>query len=91
MVLSLLNNLNKSDREVKNGTWEREGNRGIEIAGKKIGIIGYGNNGSALAEILKGFNANIMAYDKYLKTYPYKKPVWKSSMNTLTFLAYIYH
>ncbi len=72
MLLSLLNNLNKSDLEVKNGKWDREDNRGIEIAGKTIGIIGYGNNGSAFAEILKGFKVEILAYDKYLKTYPYK-------------------
>lgn len=72
MLLSLLNNLNKSDLEVKHGKWEREENRGVEIAGKKIGIIGYGNNGSAFAEILKGFKVDILAYDKYLKTYPYK-------------------
>ncbi len=72
MILSLFNNLNKSDKEVRSGIWEREGNRGIELSGKTIGIIGFGNNGSAFAEVLKGFNVSILAFDKYLKKYPYK-------------------
>ena len=72
MILSLFNNLNIANQEVRSGIWNREKNRGIEISGKTIGIIGYGNNGSALANILKGFKVNILAYDKYLKTYNYK-------------------
>ena len=72
MLLSLFNNLNKSDKEVRKGIWERENNRGIELFGKTIGIIGFGNNGSALAEILSGFGVCILAYDKYLDNYPYK-------------------
>jgi D-3-phosphoglycerate dehydrogenase len=72
MLLSLFNNLNKADQEVRNGIWEREGNRGIELAGKTVAIIGYGNNGSAFAEVLKGFNMKILAYDKYLTDYPHK-------------------
>ena len=72
MLLSLFNNLNRADQEVRNGVWEREENRGIELAGKTIAIIGYGNNGSAFAEVLKGFNVKILAYDKYLKNYQYK-------------------
>jgi D-3-phosphoglycerate dehydrogenase len=72
MLLSLFNNLNKADQEVRNGVWEREDNRGIELAGKTVAIIGYGNNGSAFAQALKGFNINILAYDKYLTDYPYK-------------------
>ena len=72
MLLSLFNNLNKADQEVRNGIWEREGNRGIELAGKTVAIIGYGNNGSAFSQLLKGFNVSILAYDKYLKNYPYK-------------------
>ncbi len=72
MILSLFNNLNIANQEVRRGVWNREKNRGIEISGKTIGIIGYGNNGSALANILKGFRVNILAYDKYLKTYNYK-------------------
>ena len=72
MLLSLFNNLNKADQEVRNGVWEREDNRGIELTGKTVAIIGYGNNGSAFAQALKGFNINILAYDKYLTDYPYK-------------------
>ena len=78
MLLSLFNNLNKSDQEVRKGIWERENNRGIELSGKTIGIIGFGNNGSALAEILSGFGVCILAYDKYLDNYPYK-----SNMRTI--------
>ena len=72
MLLSLFNNLNNADQEVREGKWERERNRGIELAGKTVGIIGYGNNGSAFAEVLKGFNVKILAYDKYLTNYPQK-------------------
>jgi D-3-phosphoglycerate dehydrogenase len=72
MILSLFNNLNKSDKEVREGIWEREGNRGIELSGKTIGIIGFGNNGSAFAEILKGFNMKILSFDKYLSNYLYQ-------------------
>ena len=78
MLLSLFNNLNNADQEVREGKWERERNRGIELAGKTFGIIGYGNNGSAFAEILKGFNVKILAYDKYLTNYPQE-----SSMETI--------
>jgi len=72
MLLSLFNNLNKADKEVRNGIWEREKNRGIELSGKTVGIIGYGNNGSAFTEILKGFGVSILTYDKYLNDYPNK-------------------
>jgi len=72
MLLSLFNNLNKSDKEVRNGIWDREGNRGVELAGKTVGIIGFGNNGSAFAEVLSGFGVRILAYDKYLEKYKYQ-------------------
>jgi len=65
MLLSLLNNLNRADAEVRKGIWRREANRGIEIKGKTIGIIGYGNMGGAFAQRLKGFGCNVLAYDKY--------------------------
>ena len=55
MLLTLLNNLNRADKEVRQGKWNREKNRGIEIKDKTIGIIGYGNMGSAFAQRLKGF------------------------------------
>lgn len=69
MLLSLFNNLNRANFEVKNGIWRREENRGIEIKGKTVGIIGYGNMGSAFAQRLKGFDAKVISYDKYKKNY----------------------
>jgi D-3-phosphoglycerate dehydrogenase len=65
MLLTLCNNLCRANYEAKQGIWNREKNRGIEIAGKTVGIIGYGFMGAALAERLKGFRCNIIAYDKY--------------------------
>lgn len=64
MLLSLLNKLNKADKEVRSGIWDREGNRGIEIEGKTVGIIGYGNMGKAFAKKLKGFDVDeVICYD----------------------------
>ncbi len=65
MLLALFNKLCIANFEVKNGIWKREENRGLEIKEKTIGIIGYGNMGSAFAQRLKGFEANVLAYDKY--------------------------
>ena len=65
MILALFNNILKSNHEVKKGVWDREANRGIELEGKTIGIIGYGNNGSEFAKKLRGFDCKILAYDKY--------------------------
>ena len=67
MLLSLMNKLHTADRDVRQGNWDREGNRGIELDGKTVGIIGYGNNGSAFAKKLRGFDVKLMAYDKYKK------------------------
>ena len=63
MVLSLFNQLNKVNREVKNGLWLREENRGIELEGKIVGIIGYGNMGKAFAKKLRGFDCEVLCYD----------------------------
>lgn len=63
MLLSLFNKLNKADKEVRNGKWDREGNRGIELEGKTVGIIGYGNMGKAFAKKLKGFDVEVICYD----------------------------
>lgn len=65
MLLSLRHNIVKANTEVKQFLWNREANRGIEIHGKTVGIIGYGHTGSAVAQKLKGFGCTILAYDKY--------------------------
>lgn len=65
MILSLFNNLKRSDNEVRQGQWNREKNRGLELKGKTIGILGYGFMGKAFAERLKGFGVETIAYDKY--------------------------
>lgn len=65
MLLMLFNQLKKGDNEVREGLWDREGNRGLEIAGKTVGIIGYGSMGSAFAQKLLGFDCKVIAYDKY--------------------------
>lgn len=65
MLLALFNNLCRADAEVREGKWIREGNRGIELMGKTVGIIGYGNMGSAFAERLRGFGVKVLVYDKY--------------------------
>jgi D-3-phosphoglycerate dehydrogenase len=69
MLLNLMRNISKSNAEIKNGIWLREENRGIEIGGKTIGIIGYGNTGKAFAKKLSGFGVQVIAYDKYLTNY----------------------
>ena len=69
LLLSLLNRINTADRQIRSGNWIREGNRGIEIKGKTVGIIGYGNMGSAFAQRLKGFETKVISYDKYKFNY----------------------
>ena len=63
MLLSLLNKLNRADKMVRAGQWVREGNRGYELDGKTIGIIGYGNMGKAFAKKLRGFDVEVLCYD----------------------------
>ncbi len=63
MILSLFNKIKKADLEIRNGKWLRESNRGIELDGKTIGLIGYGNMGKAFAKKLRGFDVTIIFYD----------------------------
>ena len=63
MLLALLNKLKKADQEVRNGIWKREENRGHELDGKTIGLIGYGNMGKAFAKKLRGFDLTVLCYD----------------------------
>lgn len=67
MLLMLINNLKKADNEVRNNIWLRAENRGYEITGKTVGIIGYGQMGSSFATKLKGFDCKLLVYDKYKK------------------------
>lgn len=65
MLLTLFNRIVIADREVRSGKWRREENRGVELEGKTVGIIGFGNNGSQFAKKLTGFDCDVIAYDKY--------------------------
>ena len=63
MLLSLFNKLNKANSEIREGKWLREDNRGLELDGKTVGIIGYGNMGKAFAKKLRGFDVDVLCYD----------------------------
>ena len=65
LLLSLMNNFRNADNEIRNGIWDREGNRGYELKGKTVGIVGYGFMGQKMAQKLKGFEVDVIAYDKY--------------------------
>lgn len=65
LLLSLMNNFRQADLQIRNGVWDREGNRGYELKDKTIGIIGYGFMGQSFARKLSGFGVNVLAYDKY--------------------------
>ena len=94
MLLSLLNRLHLADREVRSGKWDREGNRGYELDGKTVGIIGFGNNGSAFAKKLRGFDVKVLAYDKYKNGFG-TQWIEESDMDIifkcLFFHSYFYH
>lgn len=69
LLLMLMNHLGRADRQVRSGQWIREGNRGTELKGKTIGILGYGNMGKSLARKLIGLEVECITYDKYLNEY----------------------
>lgn len=64
-LLALMNQLIQADQQVRKGIWDREGNRGHELMGKTVGIFGFGNMGKSFAKRLRGFDVEILAYDKY--------------------------
>lgn len=83
MLLMLLNHLKRADAEVREGIWRRAENRGSELSGRTVGIIGYGQMGSAFAEKLRGFGCSILAYDKYKTLHPAGQAVTQVDLATL--------
>ena len=65
LLLAVMNNFRNSNLQIRDGIWDREGNRGYELKGKTVGIIGYGFMGKSFAKKLSGFEVNVIAYDKY--------------------------
>ena len=82
MLLCLFHKITSSMNQLKNSVWERESNRGFELDRKTVGIIGYGNTGTAFSEKLKSFNCKIIAYDKYKSGFT-NKVVTEVDMKTI--------
>ncbi len=73
ILLNLLNNVNRADKEVRNWIWDREGNRGVELSDKTVGVIGFGYMGQAFVQRLRSFGPRILVYDKYKKGFGTKQ------------------
>lgn len=69
MLLNLFNNIQRSDSQVRQGQWNRKPNEGVELNGKTVGIIGYGNTGRAMAKLMSGFDVIVLAYDKFKRNF----------------------
>lgn len=82
LLLGGLNKLSFGHRNINQGTWDREGSRGLELDGRTVGIIGFGNNGSAFAKKLRGFDVKVLAYDKYRSDYG-SNHVTEASLNEI--------
>ena len=82
LLLSIMNNINNAHIEIKQGLWIREANRGEELKGKTIGIIGYGHNGKAFANKLHSFGVTVLAYDKYATVFE-KQGIQSSSLQEI--------
>lgn len=81
LLLMLLNKLRQGDFEVRQAEWNREKNRGLELDGRTIGLIGYGNTAQMFAKKLKGFEVQVLAYDKYVSEFPNQ---WAKSVDLKT-------
>lgn len=73
LLLNMLNKINQADEQVRNWIWDREGNRGVELSDKTVGIIGYGYMGQAFVQRLRAFDCRILVFDKYKKGFGTKK------------------
>jgi D-3-phosphoglycerate dehydrogenase len=87
MLLACANNMLRADRQVRNLDWQREQNRGFELQGKTIAILGFGHTGSAFADKLQGLGMTVLAYDKYLPQGYAKKRTWVTETDCKTIFA----
>ena len=82
-LLALLHKLTRADRHVRDGGWDREGHRGLELEARTVGIIGFGNMGRSFARCLRGFGCRVLAYDKYTSGFAGEHGVEECSLDEL--------